>query len=735
MACVAASAAFVASIGRPGATMSPVASLHAADPVSKIEISTLSVDPSRVTGGDVLVQVAVPVGTPLASVKVTVAGRDVSGAFKNTAPNTVVGLVTGLAVGPSTLTVEAATRTTPTSSIEITNYPITGPVTSGPWQKPFICQTDTFVLPDGSRLGAPLDENCSARTVVQHVYRTTANPPAFKPLPAATTAANLPADLAKTTTTSGATVNFIVRVETGTMNRGIYQNAILHDPTSDPAPTPFSPPKGWNRRLVALHGSGCPSGWYLQGGAMGAGGVLEATRLAEGYAVYINTLNHPTNSCNAVVAGETAVMGKEHFIETFGVPFYTITMGGSGGAYTSLQIADAFPGLYDGVDIRATFPDALSIALSGLDAHLLTHYFAANPSAFTDAQKVAVSGYEGVKALIDAANQAQRTDPVPGRADIEGYQSARWNDVVPASLRYDPAKNPKGARPTVFDAARNVYGVDKATGAALRPYDNVGVQYGLSALNGGAITITQFLDLNEKIGGYDQDANYVPSRTTGDAGAVKRAYQSGLTLGANGGLTSIPIFDNATSNEAGGYHYGWFHFALRERLRQANGGKAANMLMWRSIDQKAARDAFDAWMVAYKSDTSKDPALTKVVRARPKNAPDGCYDKSTPPVLIAEELVFSSRPVSKCSTLYPVYSNPRREAGGPLAANILKCQLKPIGTGDYKAHLSEADRARLAKIFPGGVCDWSKPGVNQTPVVAWASFGPSPKNLVFDVTR
>ena len=69
------------------------------------------------------------------------------------------------------------------------------------------------------------------------------------------------------------------------------------------------------------------------------------------------------------------MMGKEHFIETFGVPLYTISTGGSGGAYTSLQVADAFPGLFDGVDIRATFPDALAIASSGLDAHLLTHYF------------------------------------------------------------------------------------------------------------------------------------------------------------------------------------------------------------------------------------------------------------------------------------------------------------------------------------------------------------------------
>ena len=82
-----------------------------------------------------------------------------------------------------------------------------------------------------------------------------------------------------------------------------------------------------------------------------------------------------------------------------------------------------------------------------------------------------------------------------------------------------------------------------------------------------------------------------------------------------------------------------------------------------------------------------------------------------------------------------MYSNPRKEAGGPLAANILKCQLKPIDAKDYAVPFSAAERARLKAIFPGGVCDWSKPGVNQTPVVPWASFGPSPKNLVFDVTR
>jgi len=33
------------------------------------------------------------------------------------------------------------------------------------------------------------------------------------------------------------------------------------------------------------------------------------------------------------------------------------------------------------------------------------------------------------------------------------------------------------------------------------------------------------------------------------------------------------------------------------------------------------------------------------------------------------------------------------------------------------------------------VCDWRKPGVDQVRVVPWASFGPAPDNLVFDVTK
>jgi hypothetical protein len=154
------------------------------------------------------------------------------------------------------------------------------------------------------------------------------------------------------------------------------------------------------------------------------------------------------------------------------------------------------------------------------------------------------------------------------------------------------------------------------------------------------------------------------------------------------------------------------------------------MVMWRSISGSDAETLFTRWMEAYKADASAGPQRVKVIRTRPASGVEGCYDRATPPGFIAEPLVFSSKPVSKCTELYPVYSNVRHEAGGPLAANILKCQLRPVDARDYPASLSAAELSRLKTIFPGGVCDWSKPGAHQVPVTTWASFGPSPRNLV-----
>jgi len=124
-----------------------------------------------------------------------------------------------------------------------------------------------------------------------------------------------------------------------------------------------------------------------------------------------------------------------------------------------------------------------------------------------------------------------------------------------------------------------------------------------------------------------------------------------------------------------------------------------------------------------------------VRRNKPADVVDGCWDTSTtPPKFIAEPTTFSSQPDSKCNTLYPSYAFPRHVAGGPLVANIIACRLKAVDMDDYAVPFTSAEMDRLRSIFPKGVCDWSKKGVKQTAGVPWASFGPSPDNLVFDVT-
>jgi hypothetical protein len=488
-----------------------------------------------------------------------------------------------------------------------------------------------------------------------------------------------------------------------------------------------------------VEGFGCPGGWYIQGGAQGnlvrSGGgdftLLNLDRLREGYALFANTLHHAANNCNAVLASEAAMMSKERFVETHGLPDFTVSGGCSGGSYGSAQPADRVSGLFDGVLITCTFPDPLSIALSGSDGHLLSHYWSVtDPRGFTDEEKVAVSGYKGIRAFMDAANQAGRTDPVPGRVDVEGYRSAAWNAVVPEAFRYDPKENADGARPTVYDAAVNVYGSDPVTGFALRPFDNVGVQYGLGALSAEVISVDQFLDLNEGIGGYDQDANYVPQRSDGDPGAIERAYRSGLQTVGNGGLASIPIFDiTGIYNDDGGYHYQWFHFALRERLLGAN-GDSENHVMWRGnpVPFGSTWDAFVGWVSAYTSDEAPGSQRERVIRNKPAEAVDGCWsDDST---FVAEPQTLGLEGTTECNTLYPSWTFPRRVAGGPLAANVLKCALAVPSRDAYGAAFSDAQWRRLQGIFPGGICDWSEAGVGQVGVTVDGSFGPSPANRV-----
>jgi hypothetical protein len=317
---------------------------------------------------------------------------------------------------------------------------------------------------------------------------------------------------------------------------------------------------------------------------------------------------------------------------------------------------------------------------------------------------------------------AARIDPVPNRLDWGPTASWLYNAIVPLDVRYVPVTNPTGARATTYDANVNTFGRDE-NGFARRPLDNVGVQYGLAALNAGKISKEQFLDLNEKIGGFDIDANFIPQRMVADHKATAAAYEAGRIVNGGGGLASTPILDfdliYTDLEPAGDVHMKYYHFSTRERLINAN-GHADNMVMWNGVFGPRAGlnvNAFTAmasWLDNITEDLSADPKAVKVVRNKPTTLTDGCWTGSAAPfTFLAERQFFGSTGSSSCNTAYPAASFPRYEAGQPLANDVVKCHLRPINLADYSVTFTSDELARLYTIFPTGVCDYSRPGIDQ----------------------
>ena len=236
------------------------------------DIVVLSNRADLISGGDALVQINLPPFVdPVRGVKVFLNGALINNMFGVRSDGRYLGLVTGLNNGDNLLT---ARTTQGSAEITITNHPIGGPVFSGPQVQPWVCATPTPVAESGNTPASnasglttfALDAQCNIAHEYKLFYRTTtpgcssalpdpsppASPPTnncFKPY----TLGSAPADLAMTTTTTGLTVPYVVRVERGTINRGIYDIAVLFDPTQPWTAT--APQAQWTGKVLYSFGA------------------------------------------------------------------------------------------------------------------------------------------------------------------------------------------------------------------------------------------------------------------------------------------------------------------------------------------------------------------------------------------------------------------------------------------------------------------------------------------------
>ncbi len=685
-----------------------------------LRIDVLSSPAQYVTGGDA--RIAVKADPALhANLVFFLNGQRIQPALVSQ-PDRVEGMVSGLRAGANTLEVwhrnlqqrgPVLVSVAP-GAVQLVNHPVTGPVFSGPQLQPFECRTVQ------SGLGAPLDAQCSAATRYDWFYMRNTGSLAALPDPTGPR----PADLAETTTSLGQRVPFIVRVESGTINRSIYRIAVL----ADPGPGNGTVGNGWNRRVVFTIGES--TGAQYHQGVNQVTDVLRNTAaalgLASGHALVISTQHVNKLNPNDALSAEGLMMLKEHLIEAYGVPRWVMGYGGSGGAIQQYLIAQNYPGLLDGILPNAAFPDVLGTAQSVSDCRLLNRQFIANPASAAVRQ-----AFEGF-----AATTCANWDAGNGDAILATGGSSDGCGLLDKSLVYNPVTNPGGARCTIYDVNANSLGRDPATGFARRPLDNEGIQYGLLALRQGRISTSQFLDVNARIGGYDVDGNIVAQRSVADATTLARAYTSGRILSGGGGLASVPIMQARVWAEvAGDIHTAYNDVQLRAKLLQAN-GRADNQVVWvlphpqlplyvggnqadvarlTTLSNTVVAQQFllmSQWLDALAADPAP-PSADKVVRLKPAAATDACWDYRNSN-RISEPASLTG---GTCNALYAKGVSPRLMAGGPVADDVLKCQRKPIVAADYlPAVFSATERDQLAAIFPHGVCDYSKPGVSQQPL-------------------
>lgn len=660
--------------------------IPAAMAAERLEIRVLSSPrPDLVSGGDALVEV---IGAGTASVSLKVNG--IAGAVLryDAARNSQTGLVTGLREGRNVLTVRAGRRS---AQLTLVNHSRNGPILSGPHILPYECRTEE------SGMGPALDAMCNAARRIDWFYRSTAG--SFKPLPPG----NLPADIASTTTSDGVTMPYIVRVESGTLNRTIYRIAMLGDPA--PRKPADAREVAWNGRLAVSFGGG--GGAKYHQGVIPPEAALEDRFLARGFAhVVASELVNDLHG-NAVLQGEALMMIKEHFIETYGVPRWTVGSGGSGGAIQQYVIAQIYPGLLDGLLPEIAFPDSSpTIADCGL---LESYWQKADTKVWTEAKRTAVTGF----APLTCKLWNMLFVPVTKAAHKPGCA------LKDQSLVYDARTNPRGARCSVVDWRVNQLGRDPKTGFAYGYDDNVGVQYGLGALNSGAIDAEEFLDLNERVGGTDADGNPRPERTRAQLPGLERSYASGLVNSGGGGLAYTPILSlRGYSDPSGDIHDRFRDIVVRERLRKAN-GNSDNAAFWVAPPdpkrlpaiRSLALDTMTLWLDRIAA--APGPVTpARIVRLKPEAATDAYFDaeggRHPEPMTLAGP--------GEANRLYPFHSDPRVVAGGPLSMDVLKCRLKPPARGDYRVAFTADQWARLGRIFPDGVCDYSKKGVGQVPL-------------------
>ena len=216
--------------------------------------------------------------------------------------------------------------------------------------------------------------------------------------------------------------------------------------------------------------------------------------------------------------------------------------------------------------------------------------------------------------------------------------------------------------------------------------------------------------------------------------ALTNDYRGGGVNETNN-LTDVAIID-LRGPDAGSFHDAYRSWTIRARLRDVEGHFPKNDVIWFGEtpligDPNYAAEglvAMDQWLSAVEADHSSASLEQKIADDRPAAVHDQCSDIPD----VDQVVVPGVGEVCQSPVLQTRFATPRMVAGESIATDQEKCQLKPLNQSDYyPVTFSDTEWAELQQIFPSGVCNWSKPGVDQQPTIPWQTYQTASGSVIY----
>ena len=410
---------------------------------------------------------------------------------------------------------------------------------------------------------------------------------------------------------------------------------------------------------------------------------------------------------------------------------YTIGTGCSGGSLTQQQVANAYPGIYQGILPQCSFPDAWSTGQQLADYHL---------SVSTSRTRLRWDVGVAWDPLSIAAIEGH---PVHVNSIIldELYFTSLGDPTnscggVPEEQRYHPQTNKKGVRCTLADYMVNVLGRRprrriRRTSARRRrcPVRPGGVEEGSD--HDGAVRGSERQDR------WDDDRCGIPARARrGGRGGDRTTSTAAAAINQGNHLDQVAIID-LRGTDPGAFHDVYRAFTTRARIEREYGDYDNHVIWLGAIPilgdltyTTQGLIAMDAWLASVEADKRSVPLAQKIRQDRPDHVRDQCSD-GIGHVIVSGDV---------CRLINPIFTTPRMVAGEPITTDQNKCRLKPHRRGDYFPIVFTNDEwNKLNSAFPTGVCDWSRPGYGQQDTIAWQTYndkvggrplGPRPRSTV-----